>query len=60
MTYSEKLNKLKDMLFLTQASLAFKLGVNRSQLTRWLDGNIPSRENMDKIDKLYNKTFNTA
>lgn len=60
LTYADKLRKLQNMLFLTQASLAATLDVDRSQLTRWLKNKPISQENRDKIDKLYNQIFNTA
>ena len=57
MTYLEKLNRIKARLGNTNAQLAVKLGVDRAQITRWLDGKPPSQDSLDKINKLYNQLF---
>ncbi len=53
MTYKEKLETIKERLYLNNAQLAVKLDVNRAQITRWMDGNVPSYPNRKRIDRLY-------
>lgn len=57
---TEKLKKIKDRLYYNNSQLAKVLGVDRAQVTRWLDNREPSVESKRKIDKLYNQIFNTA
>ena len=57
---TEKLKKIKEKLYYNNSQLANMLGVDRAQVTRWLDGKIPSEENKQKIDKLYSQFFNTT
>ena len=56
----EKLSKIKSRLYYNNSQLAKVLGVDRAQVTRWLDGKIPSDESKQKIDKLYSQFFNTT
>jgi len=37
----------------SQTAAAQKLGVNKSQICRWLTGVIPNSDNIEKIKKLY-------
>lgn len=55
MDYIEKLKKIKERLFCNNSQLAVKLGVDRAQVTRWIDGKEPSYTNARKINKLYEK-----
>ncbi len=56
----EKLKKIKERMYYNNSQLANMLGVDRAQVTRWLDGKIPSEESRQKIDKLYGQFFNTT
>lgn len=59
--YILKLNKIQNWLMCSRARLADYLGVDRAQVTRWLDGvAMPSQENIEKINKLYAKFSDTA
>lgn len=55
MDYIEKLKKIKERLFYNNSQLASALGVDRAQVTRWMDGKEPSYTNKKKISKLYDE-----
>lgn len=58
MDYIEKIKKIMQLLNATQADVARMIGVNRSQITRWLEGTQAfSLRGMKKIDVAYQKAL---
>lgn len=58
MDYIEKIKKIMQLLNATQADVARMIGVNRSQITRWLEGTQAfSLRGMQKIDAAYQKAL---
>lgn len=51
----EMLEEIKSKKALNQVQLAKLLGVNKSQVSRWLDGAVPKFHMVKKIKALYDK-----
>lgn len=51
----EMLEEIKSKKSLNQVQLAKLLGVNKSQVSRWLDGAVPKFYMVKKIKALYDK-----
>ena len=58
MEVKEMLNKIMEKRQTDQQGLALLLGVDKSQVSRWLNGAVPKIENQRKIKKLYDETKN--
>ena len=58
MTIKEMLTAIMNKRNLDQQGLASLLGVDKAQVSRWLNGAVPKIENQRKIRKLYDETKN--
>lgn len=51
----EMLEEIKSKKSLNQVQLAKLLGVNKSQVSRWLDGAVPKLHMVKKIKAIYDR-----
>ncbi len=58
--YKTKLLSIQSKLACSNSRLADYLDVDRAQITRWLNGNVPNHDNIVKIDKLYRQLLSSA
>lgn len=49
------IQKIMAALYLNQSQLAKKLGVNKAQISRWLNGGECTSDNYLKLSNLYNE-----